>query len=127
MVTGHQKHGAGRNQGPVLREAPFMMRLGIIVAIVGWLTLQGTSAEELFDVESANQRFNTGLTLYFQENYTEAISEFREAIQINPENAKAFYFIGYALYKSGEFEEASRAFDMSYQLESKYSPIPLNR
>lgn len=93
------------------------------VVVVGWLGLQGVSADELFDIKSADEHFNKGLSLYFQKDYMGAIKEFSESININPENAKAYYFIGYSHYKLGTFSEASEAFKQVYRLDANYSPV----
>jgi tetratricopeptide (TPR) repeat protein len=90
--------------------------------IVGLSAVQVFSTEELFDVQSADEHFNKGLNIYYAKDYTEAIQEFTEAIRINPQNAKAYYFIGYAYYKQGNFSKATEAFKMAYELKSGYRP-----
>lgn len=99
-----------------------MRPLSIALIIIGFLASQVFSTEELFDVKSADEHYNKGLNIYFQKNYTVAIQEFTEAIRINPQNAKAYYFIGYAYYKQGKFSKATEAFEMAYELENDYSP-----
>jgi tetratricopeptide (TPR) repeat protein len=105
-----------------------MKKVGGIFIVIGWLGLQvipsPTGGQELFDVQAANEHFNRALTLYFQKDYTGAIEEFVEAVKINPDNAKAYYFIGYSYYKRGEFTQAAEAFEKAYALDPKYSPIP---
>ncbi len=101
-----------------------MKVLVIAFTLVGWLGLHSVSAEELFDVRLADQHFNSGLNFYFKNDYLGAIEEFQEAVRINPENAKAYYFIGYSYYKRGHFSKATEAFKTSYGLDTDYSPIP---
>jgi len=81
------------------------------------------SAGELFDTEKAKQHFNVGLDLYFKMNYENAIREFQEAAQIDPENANAYYFMGYAYYKLKDMKKAMEVFDQAYEVDAKYSPM----
>ena len=92
---------------------------------MGFLGLSSVSAQELFDVKSSNEQFSRGVNLYYQDNYQESLTAFEEAVRINPDNAEAFYFIGYAYYKEGKFSKASDAFKTAYDLNHEYSPIPL--
>ncbi len=99
--------------------------VSIFMMILGLLAVSPAFAEEgLFDEKGSDEVFNQGLPLYFQGNYTPAIQAFEEAIRINPENAKAYYFIVYSYYKSGQYKEASIAFQSAYDLNRKYSPLP---
>jgi tetratricopeptide (TPR) repeat protein len=101
-----------------------MKSTALIFIVLSWLGLQSAMAEELFDVKAANEHFNTGLNLYFQQKYPESIAEFETAIQINPDNPQAYYFIGYAYYKNRDFSKANEAFKTAYNLDHTYSPIP---
>jgi tetratricopeptide (TPR) repeat protein len=100
-----------------------MRVLILAIAIGAGFGFHSASAEELFDAEAANALFNNGLKLYFQGNYSGAIDLFEESIQVNPENAKAHYFIGYSHYKEGDFSRASEAFSTAYGMDKTYSPV----
>lgn len=80
--------------------------------------------EELFDVKVFEEHFNKGLDHYFKQDYDSAAKEFKEAIGIDPGNAKAYYFLGYTYYKQGKMPEAMDAFEQGYQLDPHYTPIP---
>ena len=95
-----------------------------MVFLVSILGIQTASSEELFDITSANEHFNSGLTLYFQNQYDEAIEEFNESLKINPDFAKAYYFIGYSHYEKGNFKDSSLAFETAYKISTDYSPQP---
>ena len=101
-----------------------MKKFGITVFLISILGVQTTSSEELFDIKSANEHFNNGLTLYFESQYDEAIQEFNKSLKINPGFAKAYYFIGYSHYEKGNFKDSSRAFETAYKISSDYSPKP---
>ena len=100
-----------------------MKNIWVTFIVIGWLGLQNSSAQEFFDVQASDEHFNQGLTRYFQKDYAGAIEEFSEAIKINPDNPKAYYFIGYSHYKQGEFSKASEAFEKAYELDTGYSPV----
>jgi len=105
-----------------------MKNAGLIFIMIAWLGLQAipsvSNGQELFDVQAANEHFNQGLNQYFQKDYAGAVENFTESIKINPDNAKAYFFIGYAYYKQGEFTKAGESFEKAYALDPRYSPIP---
>lgn len=96
------------------------------VWLLAWVLLAPPSAlaEELFDLNASQTHFQNGLQYYFQNQYPAAIQEFEEALGFNPDDARSYYFIGYAYYRLGEMEKAQEAFDQAYQLNPQYSPIP---
>ncbi|MBI3595988.1 MAG: tetratricopeptide repeat protein [Nitrospirae bacterium] len=97
-----------------------------IVWTVLLMTVTGLSpvfADELFDADAAKQHFNTGLELYFKQDYKAAIKEFEAASEIDPENANAYYFMGYSYYKLKDMKKAREVFDQAYEADTKYSPI----
>lgn len=98
------------------------------VWILAFVLLAPTGAwtEELFDLNASQAHFQSGLQYYFQSQYPAAIHEFQEALSINPDDARSYYFLGYAYYRLRELEKAQEAFDQAYQLNPQYSPIPKN-
>jgi Tfp pilus assembly protein PilF len=82
------------------------------------------NAQDLFDTKASETRFQSGLQLYFQKDYPEAIREFQNAVSINPDDARSYYFMGYSYYQLRDMEKAQDSFDMAYQLDPRYSPIP---
>ncbi len=93
---------------------------GILCLLLGGLAV----ADELFDTKAADAHFQQGLKLYFKQQYEGAIKEFEEAVKIDPENAKAYYFIGYSYYKLKNMPKAMETFEQAYHLDQRYSPIP---
>lgn len=83
-----------------------------------------SAADELFDTKAADAHFQQGLKLYFKQQYEGAIKEFEEAVKIDPENAKAYYFLGYTYYKLKDMPKAMETFEQAYLLDQRYSPIP---
>jgi tetratricopeptide (TPR) repeat protein len=94
------------------------------ICILGLLTGGSAAADELFDTKAADVHFQEGLKLYFKERYEDAIKEFEEAVEIDPENAKAYYHIGYSYYKLKNMPKAMETFEQTYRLNQRYSPIP---
>src|ERR1700752_4031397 len=80
------------------------------------------AADELFDTKAADAHFQEGLKLYFKQQYEAANKEFEEAIKINPDDAKAYYFIGYSYYKLKNMPKAMETFEQAYRLDKRYSP-----
>jgi tetratricopeptide (TPR) repeat protein len=96
--------------------------LGAMFLILS-VSLTPVFGEELFDANAAKQHFNAGLDLYFKKDYKEAIKQFEEAAQIDPDNANAFYFMGYSYYKLKDMKKAREVFAQAYEVDSKYSPL----
>jgi tetratricopeptide (TPR) repeat protein len=100
-----------------------MIRIAWAVLLTTMIGLSPVFADELFDVDAAKQHFNTGLELYFKQDYKNAIKEFETASQIDPENPNAFYFMGYSYYKLKDMKKAREVFDQAYEADTKYSPV----
>ncbi len=101
-----------------------MITRHLLIFLFFVLLVSPVSADELFDTGASEEHFKAGLALYDQKDYPGAIKEFDSAIQINPENSDAYYFIGYSYYKMDRMDEAMAVFDQAYEIDSKYSPLP---
>lgn len=102
--------------------------LGLLCGIAVLCLFLGGPAEadELFDSRAADAHFQQGLKLYFNQQYANAVKEFEEAATIDPDNAKAYYFLGYSYYKLKDMPKAMETFEEAYHLDQRYSPIPKN-
>ncbi|HUK55254.1 MAG TPA: tetratricopeptide repeat protein [Nitrospiria bacterium] len=100
-----------------------MTRIAWAVLLTAVIGAYPVFADELFDAETAKRHFNTGLELYFKQDYKNAIKEFETATEIDPENANAYYFMGYSYYKLKDMKKAMEVFDQAYDANTKYSPI----
>lgn len=96
---------------------------GVLLALLFALPSIG-GAEGLFDQQASQEHFQKGLRHYFQQHYQPAATEFEEAIHINPDDARAYYFLGYSYYRLGQFQQARAAFEQAYEMDPQYSPIP---
>ncbi len=59
-----------------------------------------------------------------QRKYEEAIKAYDKAIEINPENADAWYNKGFALYELGKNEEATKAYDTARKIIQRNKSSP---
>ncbi|MDR2601037.1 MAG: tetratricopeptide repeat protein [Spirochaetaceae bacterium] len=76
---------------------------------------------------SAENRNNSGLTFYNAGNYTQAISEFTEAIKLFPEFTIAYNNRGVAYVKTGEYAKAMDDFNQALRLNPYYFDAQQNR
>lgn len=89
-----------------------------ILLLAGVLTLPVLlEAADTFD-----DHFGRGLNHYKKRNFGFALKEFDSAIKIDPNVAKAYYFMGYARYKRKDFKGALKDFSQAYILDHNYSP-----
>ena len=56
-----------------------------------------------------------------QKEYTKAIRAFRSATEADPEMHQAFSSLGYALRKTGQYEDSLAAYNQALELEPAYS------
>lgn len=110
---------------PVLEEAQFCNNLGMIHQRLG----EPEKAREEFERSLrlrpiATAAANLG-TLFFDvyNDAPKAIYCYQKAVELNPENARMFCNLGQAYLRSGEEEEAIRAYEKALSLDPKVSPL----
>jgi len=103
----------------ILKILGFLCGAGILCLFWGNLAV----ADELFDTQAADAHFQQGLKLYFKQQYANAVKEFEEAAKIDPDYARAYYFLGYSYYKLKDMPKAMETFEEAYHLDQRYSPI----
>lgn len=97
-----------------------MKRLFGIIISLSLLTLPVlVEAADTFD-----DHFGKALIHYKKKNFGLALKELDAAIKIDPNIAKAYYYMGYAKYKRKDFKGALKDFDKAYSLDQDYSPTP---
>jgi len=64
------------------------------------------AGEERANLDPSQERLDRGGALLESNRYDEAISEFREAVRIKPDNIYAHYKLGVAYIKAGRYSEA---------------------
>ena len=68
-----------------------------------------------------NKEYDTAVQFYNAGKYKEAVNLLKIYVAKRPEPA-AYYRIGYALYKLRQFNEANKYFEMTYLIETTFSP-----
>lgn len=71
--------------------------------------------------------FDIAMKHYRQGHYAQAIGEFNQVVQADPNNAAAYYFMGYAHYVMKHNQEAIEAFGKAFQADPKFDPRPYFR
>jgi protein O-mannosyl-transferase len=79
------------------------------------------------DPSQLDARHNLGLVYYRMKKYNESVAILNEAIQINPNHPKAYYFRGLSLAASGKYEEAIQDYTTAVNIEPNYIDAMLNR
>lgn len=67
--------------------------------------------------QTAEEWFSTGLALYYQHKYDEAIQAYDRAIKTNPQFADAWRSKGIALVVQGKYDEAILAYDKVIEID----------
>ncbi len=70
---------------------------------------------------------NTGNEFYDQGNYQAALSDYDEAIRLDPEYVRAYISRGNAKSKLGDLEAAISDYDEAIQLNPEYTTARTNR
>ena len=68
-------------------------------------------------VSPVQEYFNKGIAYYDQGEFDEAIEEFTEAIELDPEYAIAYYNRGWAYDEKGEYDEAIADYNKAIELD----------
>lgn len=81
---------------------------------------QETSVETIDPV--AQESFERGLRLYRNRSFREALNEFSEVADAQPDRAEVHYLIGYCHYMLKEFEQSVDAFRRSFDEDPNFDP-----
>jgi tetratricopeptide (TPR) repeat protein len=87
--------------------------------------------EDLFDTKTAVEQREKGRQFLNAKEYDQAIEALEKSVSAAPDDADAFYLLGYAYYlkgKTGDKENLERAkenFDEAYQLNPNFSPTKI--
>ena len=114
----------------------------IMPALIAWSTLQAPTAdpasttESTFVVAPQDQQASgafiaRGLDLYRRLRFREARREFERAVEADPSNSAAHFYLGYTLYKIGEPTrrltpekvQAREEFARSFELDQSFRPV----
>jgi len=110
---------------PVLEEAQFRNNLGMIHQRLG----EPEKAREEFERSLRLRPLPTAAanlgTLFFDvyHDAPKAIYCYQKAVELNPENARMFCNLGQAYLRTGEEEDAIRAYEKALSLDPKVRPL----
>lgn len=71
--------------------------------------------------------FESAMKLYRRGRYDAAIDAFKEVVAGDPNNAAAWYFMGYAHYVKRHLNEAQEAFAKAFAANPAFDPRPFFR
>jgi len=97
--------------------------LGLLF-VIGLLTITFGCVS---NAKKAEEYFNEGLTLYYDENYSGAIVQFDRAIQLNPKNKEAWNYKGNALFWQGKYSEAIICYNKAIEIDPNYANAQNNK
>lgn len=69
---------------------------------------------------SAETEYNKGLQAKAARRYSDAVNDFRRAVDIRPNFAEAWNELGFALRNTGQYAEALRAYEQALRLRPNY-------
>lgn len=83
------------------------------------------TAEAKIDVAKSAQVAGEGWLLWQKQQFAAAVEKFKQATELNPENANAWNGLGWASFNGGDRNAAQAAFERVIELEPKH-PAALN-
>jgi tetratricopeptide (TPR) repeat protein len=66
--------------------------------------------------------FKDALNRYYRGDYSGAVEEFQEVIEAHPNDAAAYYYMGYAYQEMGDYPAAREAFRKVYEIDPNFVP-----
>ena len=79
---------------------------------------------------SSDEAIQAGLKLYKKRRFRQAVAEFQRAVDADPQNAAAHYYLGYTIYKIAEprrpndpgKQQSAEHFARAYELNPNFKP-----
>jgi len=71
----------------------------------------------------AQKALDAGTAAYQQKDYAKAVGSLREAVKADPQNWRAYQWLGNSLYALGQKQDALGAFDRSLELHPDNAPL----
>jgi|GEM_PF-3348846 len=86
----------------------------------------GLTTDQLSHHDSASQYFKTGISLFDQGNYEQALSAFQKATEDDPNYAEAYYNLAIIYDLQGRFSEAIEAYRKVVQIDPQVGTVLKN-
>ncbi len=84
------------------------------------LAVGGGPAPAPIAPRSAEAEYNRGLQAKAMKRFSEAITDFRRAVELRPNFAEAWNELGFALRQTGQYGEALNAYDQALRLRPNF-------
>jgi Tfp pilus assembly protein PilF len=97
------------------------MALGVVAILLMGVGPCGGPEAELARKESAQTRYDIGLGALADGNMAKAIAEFREAVELDPQNSRNHHALGNAYYRNQQIPEAIGAFRRAVEIDPRFS------
>jgi tetratricopeptide (TPR) repeat protein len=116
------------NKEMIMRKRMSKHGIAIIgVAVLIFLSVASAPSASAASKSSAKDAFNKGNEHYNNKNYDQAITEYAEAIRLDPKYKAAYYNRGLSYYNKGDYDHAIADFDKYIQLDPKDKGAYYNR
>jgi Flp pilus assembly protein TadD len=91
----------------------------------GMANAQQGALEENTAIELApvSESVSQGLRFFYQGDFSTAVARFSAAIQANPDDTGARYYLGYTYYQLDEFAQSRAAFQEAYSRDPSFTPV----
>ncbi len=99
----------------------YVIRLVIVIAIVLVMSAGLSLAATVGEPDQA--LYDKAMEYYYAGNYEESAKLLKEYVK-ETADPKAYFRLGYSLYKLGRHDEANKYFEQSYLVSPDYSPTP---
>jgi TolA-binding protein len=102
----------------------------LIFALVGPVgaqqATQQTAPQPTMQTQNSPE-FSAAMKSYRQRRYADAVSQFQKVVEAEPQNAAAYYFMGYSHYVMKHYQEAQDAFGKAFAADPRLDPKPYFR
>ncbi len=112
-------------QGLELTEAAIEQGLKHLAEDMG-LDLSSLAEEQRALLEESFRIFNEGIRALRDKAYQQAVEAFQRAVELLPDNPRAWGNLGLALILNGQYEEAEAALQKALEIQPDYEPARLN-
>jgi len=116
----------GRVEGVLYLCLVTLLIFAFVGPVAAQQAMQQTAPQPTMQTQSSPE-FSAAMKSYRQRRYAEAVSQFQKVVEAEPQNAAAYYFMGYANYVTKHYKEAQDAFGKAFAADPRLDPKPYFR